>query len=164
MTHATPHHTTPGGRVRAQALALLASLEESTGAGPAKGEEEALAAAMAALSLAAAQQAGAGSGPAPAKAKGKKCGSGSGSSKALHRTLLERLGDLDGGREGEGFGIARVPPTGLAPVRAKPPLFDIAYNAIEERLPDLAEKAGLAPTKAKKGAIGGGGLFGWFRG
>jgi signal recognition particle subunit SRP68 len=83
------------------------------------------------------------------------------------RTLLERLGELDGGREASGFGIAHVPPT-MTPVRAKPQLFDMAFNFLEGRLPDLAAKAGLPPSKKKGGAgggaAGGGGLFGWLRG
>lgn len=82
------------------------------------------------------------------------------------RTLLERLGELDGGKEASGFGIAHVPPT-VTPVRAKPQLFDMAFNFLEGRLPDLAAKAGLPPSKKKAGAAGGGGgggLFGWLRG
>ena len=85
------------------------------------------------------------------------------------RTLLERLGELDGGKEVSGFGIAHVPPT-VTPVRAKPQLFDMAFNFLEGRIPDLAAKAGLPPSKKKGGvaggggAGGGGGLFGWLRG
>lgn len=120
---------------------------------------------MTTLSLAAAQQ----------RSDSKGNGNGSSGNKTkplqplLHRTLLERLGELDGGREAEGFGIARVPPTGLAPVRAKPPLFDMAYNFfLGDRLPDLALKAGRPPSKQRQrqeeGKTGGGGLLGWLRG
>jgi hypothetical protein len=162
-----------GGRFRAQALALLASLDG--GGKQRKGgqqqaarasEEEALAAAMAALSLAA-KEAETGDTKPSKQPKQKR----QQQKHHVHRTLLERLGDLDGGREAEGFGIARVPPTGLAAVRAKPPLFDMAYNFfLDERLPDLAVKAGLPPSKARKqqeqqqGGGGGGGIFGWLRG
>lgn len=153
--------------MRAQALALLASLGKGAGAGVTS-EEEALGAAMAALSLAAKAAAGDTTEGEGAAASGKnKSGKDKG---GLHRTLLERLGDLDGGCEAEGFGIARVPPTGLTPVRAKPPLFDMAYNFfLDQRLPDLAEKAGLPPSRKQGGAAGGGGgggggLFGWLRG
>ncbi len=166
-----------GGRFRAQAQALLASLggNGSGGGGGSGGasEVEALAAAMAALNLAAKEKekekgAGGASGKAPSSS------SSSGKQHSLHRTLLERLGDLDGGREAEGFGIARVPPTGLAAVRAKPPLFDMAYTQLlETRLPDLGVKAGLPPSAAaskrrqqqqQAAGSGGGGLFGWLRG
>eukprot|EP00624_Nannochloropsis_granulata_P000117 evm.model.NODE_10430_length_7029_cov_81.933846.2 len=84
------------------------------------------------------------------------------------RTLLERLGEVDGGKEISGFGIAHMPPT-VTPVRAKPQVFDMAFNFLEGRLPDLAVKAGLPPSKKAdtpggEGAVGGKGLFGWLRG
>src|SRR6056297_3419636 len=43
------------------------------------------------------------------------------------RMLLASLGDLDAGKESSKFGIAHVPPV-MAPVRAKPQVFDIAFN------------------------------------
>jgi hypothetical protein len=167
-----------GGRYRAQALSLLASLGGSGGGGGGKGnvvvtEEEALTAAMAALSLgaaaaAAAASAGAdengGGGEANTKKDKKKKGGASKNNKATsssNRTLLERLGELDAGKESEGFGIAHLPPT-MTPVRAKPQVFDIAFNYLDARLPDLAAKAGIAKKKGDEKA--GGGLFGWLRG
>jgi hypothetical protein len=167
-----------GGRYRAQALSLLASLGGSGGGG-AKGnvvatEEEALTAAMAALSLGAAAAAaaaasagadenGGGGGEATTKKDKKKKGGASKNNKATssNRTLLERLGELDGGKESEGFGIAHLPPI-MTPVRAKPQVFDIAFNYLDARLPDLAAKAGIAKKKGDEKADGG--LFGWLRG
>lgn len=186
-----------GGRCRTQALALLASLSPAATSG-AVSEEAALTVALSALSLSAATAARAEDG-AEKRSKGMKMQqqqkkgkdtrspqlSGTSTAKAMSgassrgpkagtdfepasRTLLERLGEIDGGKEISGFGIARMPPT-VTPVRAKPQLFDMAFNFLEGRLPDLAIKAGLPPNKRAgprggEGSSGVGGLFGWLRG
>ena len=156
-----------GGRYRTQALALLASLPAAAGGGSKGSEESALAAAMASLSLSAGDEGGKAT---KTKTKGKGKGKGK-VAPAPTTTLLERLGELDGGKEASGFGIALVPATVTA-VRAKPQLFDIAFNYLGDRLPDLAAKAGVPSSSKQKqnaaagagGGAGGGGLFGWLRG
>ncbi|TFJ83148.1 hypothetical protein NSK_005568 [Nannochloropsis salina CCMP1776] len=85
-------------------------------------------------------------------------------SEQASRMLLDRLGDLDVGKESSEFGIAHVPPV-MAPVRAKPQVFDIAFNFLEERLPSLAASAGVSQTSTRGAGNGSKrGLFGWLRG
>lgn len=175
-----------GGKYRTQALALLVSLPPAAAGGAVSEEAALTAALSAlSLSAATAAAAAAAAARGEGEGKGKKAqqqqkkgkkkqspqqqpgktkttagkgtsssGLGSGMVPAS-RTLLERLGELDGGKEASGFGIAHVPPT-VMPVRAKPQLFDMAFNFLEGRLPDLAAKAGLPPSKKKAGAAGGG--------
>ena len=158
-TH-TPLHA--GGRYRTQALAVLASFGGSDTAAASAGaaEEEALAAAMASLSLAAKEDTTTKTTTATTTGKpaAKKASAGGGAAAAAHRTLLERLPDLDGGdADGSGgFALAHLPPAAPA-VRAKPQLFDIAFNYLDGRLPDLGAKAGLPPRKGKQGQQGQGG-------
>jgi len=47
-------------------------------------------------------------------------------SKQAFRMLLDRLGDSDSGKGSSESGIYHVPPV-LAPLRAKPQVFDIAF-------------------------------------
>jgi len=76
--------------------------------------------------------------------------------KHLPTVLLERLGDFDPGYDGEGFGLAAIPPSYVM-VANKPQLFDLALNYME--MPNIDEKAGVKAEARKSG-----GLFGWFRG
>lgn len=176
-----------GGRHRTQALALLADLEEGTASS--EKEANALTAAMAALTLSHQQELKAteeGDGGDLDKKKKKKAGAGSKRVSSSKRFLLERLEDLDGGSEADGFGIAAIPPK-IEPIPAKPQVgskwhlicfffsfsdpislliispqfFDIAFKYLEDMMPDLSTKAGLEKTATTQRQ---GSLFGWLTG
>ena len=67
-------------------------------------------------------------------------------------------------KESSKFGIAHVPPV-MAPVRAKPQVFDIAFNFFEECLPSLAARAEVSQTSTWGAGNGSKhDFFGWLRG